>query len=1274
MGGMYGQDPYNYTNEVAKTVSIPETPESAAFSNYGSAPINFFNGTPNVQVPLYVHDGIELDLPITLTYDASGIKVNQLPTIVGLGWNLNVGGRITRVPNGAPDDFNYATPVYESWYDTGEVYNKYISYVDEPPLMIGSSGLCFPNSVDANNYLSFLEDMHRGKYETQPDFYNISVLDVNDTFVITPVSKNAVSLKNPRLEISYTVTQGGSLIDATKTIDTFTVTGDDGTEYEFEIMETAENVSDTGDDGLYGKTKRYNTGWFLTKITSPYGKDVYEFFYANYASRNDIPSNAISEVTNPLVQHPEPPVQNYGYITSDTDYSGSPYGSSRKSIDRITHNGMDIFDVTYTTGFSGGPDAAITRIDIFDQASGSYTQKLYKTFDFNYDYFATQTGLNPATANPLHIRLKLDGIDVSGSGDIVQQYFFEYYDPYELPSLTSTAQDYLGYYNGPQNNNQDLYVTNPDNHYGVTGGGNRGHNLSHARKGLLKKIQYPTRGFSEFRYESDTRTTTETVNGQNDEVRLDFTHSAQSLPNPDSTHCNLQSTCGPITPNVGVSSAFYVSEDDSGYAHDITYTKTGNGSCGISEADTKAFLVRVADENTSVTWTDMFNADCELNPDVEVVWALDDDWLSRVSSQQSIPLTEGWYRAVLPIHYTSDTKSLKVEGPVTTTQTMDVHTAMPGLRIEDITDYTADNVITSIREYDYYGTQLTTIERFYTTMENHYFFDTNNGNSGFIPRQVLHRPTHFMNNDKPHVGYVWVTETIKDPSDVSNYGATTYRFDVSQDYQKSSGIYMNRLTGESGASTNFNADKRAGASSGKSMPGYSESSDFEDDQSIVTIVGAYLASKSLHNHYYPVITSQSCGYRIDLVPGITGSPLGPTPPPQGLTDAANFKEEISRLVLRPLYIYGNTGGNVNQTVTKEETAEGSFEVTTDLTYTADDRLKTNKITENNGDVFETRFYYPDEISGPGYSQRDGANMLTSPVKVETYKDATLLSTQLTEYFSSTLPQYIKTAKDDATTNLEERMEIISYDGENNMREVRQTDGTTSVYLWGYDYRYPIAKIDNATWTQVDVALVPNYDTTLQTLDGTALENEMNTMRSGLTDALVTSYTYDPSVGVTTITAPNGVKSSYHYDDFNRLEKITDTNGDIVKEIEYNTLTFPEGPPGSGQYEALYSATAVTATGGGSGNPVYTGSVTGLTGGSGSGFEYKWYYSLDGGQTYLNFSTTTTNSFSLDYDCKAGGDFDGKDILFWCHITDADENNVAPTIDVYSTEALVDCGP
>ncbi len=54
------------------------------------------------------------------------------------------------------------------------------------------------------------------------------------------------------------------------------------------------------------------------------------------------------------------------------------------------------------------------------------------------------------------------------------------------------------------------------------------------------------------------------------------------------------------------------------------------------------------------------------------------------------------------------------------------------------------------------------------------------------------------------------------------------------------------------------------------------------------------------------------------------------------------------------------------------------------------------------------------------------------------------------------------------------------------------------------------------------------------------------------DAQMTTYTYDPLVGMTSATAPpNNVTTYYDYDDFGRLKLVKDEEENTLKTYKYN---------------------------------------------------------------------------------------------------------------------------
>src|SRR5580692_1520650 len=112
---------YLYTNAQDGPVNIL-SPEAAGFVKNGNIPVCTYTGAPGISVPLFTIQNGEISLPITLNYNPSGIQVLEEATWVGLGFNLDAGGQITRSVRGA-DDLQYQPGLY-NYSSTQALNNK----------------------------------------------------------------------------------------------------------------------------------------------------------------------------------------------------------------------------------------------------------------------------------------------------------------------------------------------------------------------------------------------------------------------------------------------------------------------------------------------------------------------------------------------------------------------------------------------------------------------------------------------------------------------------------------------------------------------------------------------------------------------------------------------------------------------------------------------------------------------------------------------------------------------------------------------------------------------------------------------------------------------------------------------------------------------------------------------------------------------------------------------------------------------------------------------
>jgi len=137
---------------------------------------------------------------------------------------------------------------------------------------------------------------------------------------------------------------------------------------------------------------------------------------------------------------------------------------------------------------------------------------------------------------------------------------------------------------------------------------------------------------------------------------------------------------------------------------------------------------------------------------------------------------------------------------------------------------------------------------------------------------------------------------------------------------------------------------------------------------------------------------------------------------------------------------------------------------------------------------------------------------------------------------------------------EPRLYYEIYDSKGKVLQLRK-DSKVITYLWGYNNALPVAKIENATLAEVESAL--GYNGYLPDLGAGGLSAAQNTaLRNNLTNALITTFTYVPLIGVVSQVDPKRMTTYYRYDSFNRLAQVLDNNNNILKDYTYHYYTQP----------------------------------------------------------------------------------------------------------------------
>jgi YD repeat-containing protein len=188
-----------------------------------------------------------------------------------------------------------------------------------------------------------------------------------------------------------------------------------------------------------------------------------------------------------------------------------------------------------------------------------------------------------------------------------------------------------------------------------------------------------------------------------------------------------------------------------------------------------------------------------------------------------------------------------------------------------------------------------------------------------------------------------------------------------------------------------------------------------------------------------------------------------------------------------------------------------------------------------------------------------AKMTGIPLVTENRKSTELLSRQITEYAKDATtsnliyPKFVFAGKginDTSNTLSEKKVTYDKYDLKGNLQQYTLENGTSVTILWGYSKTLPIAKIENASYSQVAAALgVTNA--VLDTYNETNLA-VINALRSNanLVNSPINTYTYRPLIGVSTITDLKGDIITYTYDALGRLINVRDKDNNILSENKY----------------------------------------------------------------------------------------------------------------------------
>ena len=196
-----------------------------------------------------------------------------------------------------------------------------------------------------------------------------------------------------------------------------------------------------------------------------------------------------------------------------------------------------------------------------------------------------------------------------------------------------------------------------------------------------------------------------------------------------------------------------------------------------------------------------------------------------------------------------------------------------------------------------------------------------------------------------------------------------------------------------------------------------------------------------------------------------------------------------------------------------------------------------------------QYKYPFDFSDAISSDMKDIRMLNL-VRTDTYLNSKNLSKRNLTFLSNDDGIFSeKLWAADKGGSLEEKLIFHAFNSKGQPTETSIPEGIHTIYIYGYSENYLIAQIQNATFSEVATALGVSEDA-LEGFNETHI-GQINGLRAQKPEWMITTYTHIPLVGMKSITDPKGQRTTFEYDDFNRLKHIKDHNGDILEKYEYN---------------------------------------------------------------------------------------------------------------------------
>jgi len=496
----YGQQASRYVPN-----QIPASPQAASLGKFVEVPVNLYQGLPQISIPIYEIKVGGVSVPIALKYHASGFRVSETASSVGMGWSLEAGGTLSRTLRGGDDEHanGYLNSNDARWFFNSSGYPKL-----EDGLNYNSSsydGVTY-NQLTYSNLCQLYDKHKEGKIDTEPDLYTFSAPGFSGKFVYNLDRKvHFVPHQNVEISSDNSATQGKNW---------YTLTSAQGVEYTFGSETGAAGHIEKNYSRIYSYSTTspisldqdpdyiYNAAWHLSKIVTKNSTEPVLFEYETETTET-------ISLTNQSM--------GFGIINGGMLAQNGLLNAQESKTKTITEGGR----LKTITGPEGIEIRFIYETIERKDLKGGHRLKtieikkygvLIKKYELSHSYFGEINSYDTCY-------LKLDMVrEYSGQdgSKYLPAYILSYHQDefgnyFPTPiGRNSYAQDEWGFYNAQNINKTDFIPAFKEYPSGIypqglyyKNGANREINEAVNRCGMLTKIQYPTGGYHELVYEQN---------------------------------------------------------------------------------------------------------------------------------------------------------------------------------------------------------------------------------------------------------------------------------------------------------------------------------------------------------------------------------------------------------------------------------------------------------------------------------------------------------------------------------------------------------------------------------------------------------------------------------------------------------------------------------------------------------------------------------------------------------------------------------------------------